>query len=295
MEQTQSLRQAIDNGQTVWAAGVYDALSAKIAQAAGFSAVMTSGFAVSASYLGLPDVELYTMSENLNVIHNVANAVTIAVIADADTGYGNAINVMRTTREFEKAGAAAMIFEDQEAPKRCPAVADAVAILPKDEGVAKIRAAVQARQNPATLIIARTDAFNEEEAILRAQAYAEAGADLIQPISKCFKDIHGLRRLRQACGKPLSLQILGWLETDLSQDEIQSVAGLAVFPLVALMTMHKAMLENMRQLHQTHSTQQLPHAVTSMKDFKSFIGFDEITALQNRFLIAQQDFSALKK
>ena len=129
MEQTTSLRHIIESGQTVWAAGVYDALSAKIAETAGFSAVMTSGFAVSASYLGLPDVELYTMSENLNVIHNVANAVTIPVIADADTGYGNAINVMRTTREFEKAGAAAMIFEDQEAPKRCPAVADAVAMI----------------------------------------------------------------------------------------------------------------------------------------------------------------------
>ena len=295
MEQTTSLRHIIENGQTVWAAGVYDALSAKIAEAAGFSAVMTSGFAVSASYLGLPDVELYTMSENLNVIHNVANAVTIPVIADADTGYGNAINVMRTTREFEKAGAAAMIFEDQEAPKRCPAVADAVAILPTDEGVAKIRAAIEARRSPETLIIARTDAFNEDEAIRRARAYADAGADLIQPISKCFKDIGGLRRLREACGKPLSLQILGWLESDLDQSEIQSVAGLAVFPLVALMTAHKALLDNLKHLEQTHSTKNLPHPVTSMPDFKKFIGFDEITALQNRFLISEQDFSDLKK
>jgi len=295
MSHSHTLRQAIESGQTIWAAGVYDALSAKIAEAAGFSAVMTSGFAVSASYLGLPDVELYTMSENLNVIHNVSNAVTIPVIADADTGYGNAINVMRTTREFEKAGAAAMIFEDQEAPKRCPAVADAVAILPTDEGVAKIRAAVEARHNAETLIIARTDAFSEDEAIVRAQAYAAAGADLIQPISKCFKDINGLKRLREACGKPLSLQILGWLESDLTQDQIQSVAGLAVFPLVALMTAHKALLENMKKLRETHSTKNLPHPVTSMADFKKFIGFDEITALQNRFLISEQDFSALRK
>ncbi len=295
MSHSHTLRQAIESGQTIWAAGVYDALSAKIAEAAGFSAVMTSGFAVSASYLGLPDVELYTMSENLNVIHNVSNSVTIPVIADADTGYGNAINVMRTTREFEKAGAAAMIFEDQEAPKRCPAVADAVAILPTDEGVAKIRAAVEARQNAETLIIARTDAFSEDEAIVRAQAYAAAGADLIQPISKCFKDINGLKRLREACGKPLSLQILGWLESDLTQDQIQSVAGLAVFPLVALMTAHKTLLENMKKLRETHSTKNLPHPVTSMADFKKFIGFDEITALQNRFLISEQDFSALRK
>ncbi|MFI4997604.1 MAG: isocitrate lyase/phosphoenolpyruvate mutase family protein, partial [Hyphomicrobiales bacterium] len=99
--------------KTVWAAGAYDAMSAKMIEAAGFEALLTSGFGVSASFLGQPDAELYTMSENLTVVRNVVNAVAIPVIADIDTGYGNAINVMRTIREFESAHVAAVILEDQ--------------------------------------------------------------------------------------------------------------------------------------------------------------------------------------
>jgi methylisocitrate lyase len=104
--------------KTVWAAGAWDALSAKFIEEAGFEAVLTSGFAVSASFLGAPDAELYTMSENLTVVRNVIGAVKVPVVADIDTGYGNAINVMRTVREFEAAGASAVILEDQVAPRR---------------------------------------------------------------------------------------------------------------------------------------------------------------------------------
>ncbi len=274
-------------GETIWVAGCHDALSAKLAEEAGFAAVMTSGFGVSASFLGAPDVELYTMSENLTVVRNVANAVSVPVVADGDTGYGNAINVMRTMREFEQAGVAAIIFEDQEAPKRCPVVASNVAVLPVDEGSGKIRAAVEARRDPDTLIVARTDAVTESEAILRAKSYVEAGADLIQPISKCFDDFAGLARLRDACGKPLSLQILGWLEAGLSVEEIQELAGLATFPLVSLMSTAEALRRNFAQLVKDRSTASLPQPVMAMADFKAFIGFQEIEALQNRFLLKE--------
>ena len=160
---------ALRQGKTVWAAGVYDALSAKLAEAAGFPALMTSGFAISASLLGQPDVEVYTMTENLSVARNVSNSVSIPVVADTDTGYGNAINVMRTVREFEQAGLNALIFEDQEVPKRCPAAAAVIEILPVMESAAKIRAAVRARQDPNLIIIARTDALTEADAIERAK------------------------------------------------------------------------------------------------------------------------------
>ncbi|MDH3740879.1 MAG: isocitrate lyase/PEP mutase family protein [Hyphomicrobiales bacterium] len=276
---------AARSGNTIWVAGCYDALSAKLAEEAGFPAIMTSGFAVSASYLGVPDVELYTMSENLTVVRNVANAVSIPMIADGDTGYGNAINVMRTVREFEQAGVAAIIFEDQEAPKRCPAVATHIDILPIDESAAKIEAAVQARRDPDTLIVARTDALTEDAAIQRAQAYVSAGADLIQPISRCFTSFDGLRRLREACDRPLSLQILGWLETDLSREQIEEVAGLAVYPLVTLMTATEAMRQNLAALMKDRSTAMLPQPVTSMGNFKKFIGFEEIEHLQSKFLV----------
>ncbi len=271
-------------GDTVFLPGCFDAMSAMLAEKAGAPAVMTSGFAVSATHLGFPDVELYTMTENLTVVRNVVNAVNIPVIADTDTGYGNAINVMRTVREFEQAGVSAMIFEDQLAPKRCPAAAKQVEILPAYEHAGKIRAAVQARRDPDTLIIARTDATSEDEATERAKLYVQAGADIVQPISRTFSDIDGLRRLRKAVGVPLSLQVLGWLE-DLKPDEIREVAGIAVFPLVGLMTAARAMQENYAKLMQDLSTKALPNPVMGMPEFKQFIGFEEIEDQQAKFLV----------
>ncbi len=277
----------VRGGDTIFAAGCFDAMSAMLAEKAGAPALMTSGFAVSATNLGLPDAELYTMTENLGVVRNVVNAVTRPVIADTDTGYGNAINVMRTVREFEQAGVCAMIFEDQLAPKRCPAAANQIEILPAHEHAGKIRAAVQARKNPDMLIIARTDAPTEDEAIARAKLYVEAGADIVQPISKTFKDFAGLKRLREAAGVPLSLQILGWLETDLSPDQIREVAGLAVFPLVGLMTAAQAMQDNYARLMRDLNTASLPHPVMSMPEFKTFIGFEEIEDQQAKFLMME--------
>lgn len=274
-------------GQTIWAAGAYDALSAKLAAEAGFEAVMSTGFGVSASHLGLPDVELYTMTENLAVVRNMINAVDVPVIADTDTGYGNAINVMRTVREFEQAGVAALILEDQLVPKRCPAAANTIEILPMDESSAKIRAAVEARRDPDLVIVARTDATTEAEAIARARAYVAAGADMVQPISRCFTDFASLKRLREAAGVPLSLQILGWLETDLSPADIEEVAGLAVFPLVGLMTATRALRENFAALAAAHGTKSLPRPVTTMAEFKTLIGFQEIEERQARFLLGQ--------
>jgi len=275
------------SGRTVWAAGAYDALSAKLIEEAGFQAIMTTGFGVSASHLGQPDLELYTMSENLNVVTKVVDVVGVPVVADTDTGYGNAINVMRTVREFERAGVSGMIFEDQESPKKCPCIANTIEILSLEEGVAKIRAAVYARQDPDLLIIARTDAATEDEAIRRGKAYAEAGADLIQPISKCFSDFAGLSRLREAVKVPLSLQILGWLETELTPKQIEEIAGFAVFPLVPLMTATAALRANLSELAASKSTARLPGAVTSMADFKDLIGFKQLESLQEKFLVGR--------
>ena len=288
-EEQQRFAEAARAGRTIWAAGAYDALSARLIEEAGFAALMTTGFGISASHLGQPDMELYTMSENLSVVGKIVDCVQIGVIADTDTGYGNAINVMRTVREFERAGVAAMIFEDQQSPKRCPAAANQVEILPLDEGAAKIRAAVHARNSADTLIIARTDAMDESEAVDRGQAYVEAGADLVQPISKCFSDFDGLARFREAVQVPLSLQLLGWLENDLAPDQVEQVAGLAVFPLVALMTASAALRANLGTLAERHSSAQLPNGVTTMGDFKAIVGFDELEAMQSRFLVGQGD------
>lgn len=281
-------KQRVLNQKTVWAAGAYDALSALYIQKAGFDAVMTSGFGVSASFLGLPDAELYTMSENLVVVRNVANVVKIPLIADIDTAYGNAINAMRTVREFEAAGCSAVIMEDQVSPKRCPICVGGVEVVPVEEAVGKIKAAVAARTNENMLIIARTDAATEEEAIHRAKAYVAAGADVIQPISKCFKSIEGLRALRAACGVPLSLQILGWLEKDLKQEDIESVAGMATFALVPLMSAAKALEENLTELARTKTSRDLPRSVAAHDPFVEFIGFKEIEQNQLKYLDSRQ-------
>jgi methylisocitrate lyase len=283
---TAEFRNRAVNQKTVWAAGAYDALSAKFIEEAGFDALLTSGFGISASFLGQPDAELYTMSENLSVVRNVTAAVSIPVVADIDTGYGNAINVMRTVREFEAAGVAAVIMEDQVAPKRCPICVGGVEVIPQEEAVAKIQAAVAARRNPDMLIIARTDVVDEAAAIERGRAYVAAGADVIQPISKCFRSIEGLRALRQGCGVPLSLQVLGWLEKDLSRADIESVAGLATFPLVPLMTVAAALKENLRVLASEKSSRNLPRPVMAHEPFIGFIGFDQVEELQKRYLRA---------
>jgi 2-methylisocitrate lyase-like PEP mutase family enzyme len=286
MARTDEFKSRILAQKTVWAAGAYDALSAKLIEEAGFDALLTSGFGISASYLGQPDAELYTMSENLAVTSNVVSAVDIPVIADIDTGYGNAINAMRTVREFDRSGVAAVILEDQVAPKRCPICVSGVEVIPLDEGISKIEAAVAARQDPNMLIIARTDVVDEAQAIERGKAYVKAGADIIQPISKCFSSIEGLRAMRQGCGVPLSLQVLGWLEKDLSPKEIEEVAGIATFPLVPLMTVATALRENLKVLAEKRSSKDLPRPVTNHNDFIDFIGFTEVEELQLKYLRA---------
>ncbi|WP_386625618.1 isocitrate lyase/PEP mutase family protein [Sulfitobacter geojensis] len=284
-QQKKDFAAALRAGNTQIAPGCFDAMSALLAVKAGAQAVMTSGFAVSASHLGFPDVELYTMTENLAVVRNIANAVDVPVVADTDTGYGNAMNVMRTVREFEQAGVCAMIFEDQVAPKRCAAAAKQLEIIPAYEHASKIRAAVQARRDPDTLIIARTDAMTQDEAIDRAKMYAEAGADLIQPISRTFTDFDGLKRMREAVGVPLSLQILGWLEKDLTQQQMAQIAGVACYPLVGLMTAAQAMQDNYAKLLSDKGTANLPHPRMSMADFKTFIGFEDIEQQQLQFML----------
>lgn len=270
--------------KTVWAAGAYDALSARLIQEAGFDAVMTSGFGVSASVLGVPDAELYTMTENLAVARNVVSAIDVPLVADIDTGYGNAINVMRTMREFEAAGVSAVILEDQLAPKRCPICVGGVEVIAIEEAEAKISAAAATRHNPDILIIARTDVTDPDEAIARGKAYVAAGADIIQPISKCFSSVDGLRAMRQGCGVPLSLQMLGWLENDLSPAEVSEVAGLATFALVPIMTATQALRENLAALAQTKRANSLPRPVVPHSEFIDFIGFPQIEELQMKYL-----------
>ena len=184
MRQTTRLRELLRTGKTLLVPGCYNALSAKILERAGFPAVYMTGYGTSLSLLGMPDAGLATMTEmHLNARY-IANAIALPVIADADNGYGNAINVIRPVREYIQTGVAAIHLEDQVIPKRCGHVAGR-RVIPIEEAVGKYRAAARARRelDPDFVIIARTDARGAhggslDEAIRRANAYLEAGADL---------------------------------------------------------------------------------------------------------------------
>ena len=173
------LRDAMANGM-VLAPFVYDGFTALVAEGQGAKAVYMTGHGTSAQ-IGLPDVGLTSMAEMVGNLGYIANAVGVPVIADADTGYGNALNAQRTVREYETAGAAAMHLEDQVFPKRC-GFFEGKRCVPLAEHVQKIRAALDARADPGLVIIARTDAVAPngwEDAIRRAEAYREAGADVV--------------------------------------------------------------------------------------------------------------------
>lgn len=287
MDRRRRFKQQLAGGKTLWIPGSYDVLSAKLIEEAGFDGVLVSGFGVAASLLGMPDTELYTMTENLGVIRATCAAVDLPVMADGDTGYGNAINVMRTVREFEAAGAASISLEDQVSPKKCPAVSDQTATIPFDEAVAKIRAAVAARRDPDFVIVARTDARDPAEAIRRSQAFAEAGADVIKPISKCFNTIEGLRELRAACGRPLAISVIGAIEKNLSTADIESLGGIATFPLTPLLTAAASLRANLARMKATKRPAGLPAPTMSESEFKKLIGFDRIEALEREFLPPQ--------
>lgn len=176
-----SLRQRLSLGGPVVAPGIYDALTASLATAAGFEALYLSGAAIAYTRLGRPDIGLVSMNEVAEVITLVRDRVATPIIVDADTGYGNALNVQRTVRLFERAGVSAIQLEDQTFPKRCGHLQDK-SLIPASEMAGKIKAAVDARGSEETLIIARTDAVaveGFEPAIERAQLYAEAGADIL--------------------------------------------------------------------------------------------------------------------
>jgi 2-methylisocitrate lyase-like PEP mutase family enzyme len=181
MENSRSrLRKALSGSRMVVAPFVYDALQARIAEAAGFEAVYMTGFGTAAAR-GLPDLGLLTMTEMAENAAVLAASVNVPVICDADTGYGNALNVVRTVREYERAGAAALHLEDQHWPKRC-GFFDGKQVIPLEEMLPKLRAACDARRDPDLVIIARTDALQTEgwdSTEQRARAYREAGADLV--------------------------------------------------------------------------------------------------------------------
>src|SRR5437773_11911830 len=234
MLNTTRLRELLVQRDLLVAPGAYDALSARLIAQAAFPAVYMTGFGTAASVLGQPDVGLLTMSEMVSRAAALAAVVgDRPLIADADTGYGNPINVRRTIREYERAGVAGVHIEDQVWPKKCGHM-EGKQVIPMDEMVQKVRAAVEARKDPDFVIIARTDAnavHGLEDAIRRGKAYYEAGADVI--FIEAPRSMIELRSIAQAFpGVPL---LFNWAESGktppLPLEEIRALGfKLVIFP-----------------------------------------------------------------
>ncbi|HET7874528.1 MAG TPA: isocitrate lyase/PEP mutase family protein [Methylomirabilota bacterium] len=181
MDRRKTLRELIAKKQGLIVPGAYDGISARLVERAGFPVVYMTGYGVSASRLGLPDMGFAGLTEMADQARNMAAAVSIPLVADADTGYGNALNVRRTVALYEAAGVAGLHLEDQQLPKRCGHLAGK-SVIPTEEFAGKIRAAVEARSDPDLLIIARTDAIavtGFDDALRRGEAAAKAGADML--------------------------------------------------------------------------------------------------------------------
>jgi len=266
-------------------AGVYDVLSAKLAERAGFRSVVLTGFGVAASYLGEPDFGLLTQTEMLDLARRVCGAVDIGVVVDGDTGYGSALNVIRMVRELVSMGAMGVILEDQTWPKRCGHMRGK-SVLPRQEHEQKIRAACEAKGGASFLITARTDArgpLGLEEAILRGNRYREAGADLI--FVEAPESLEEMRRIVQEIPGPLVVNMIEGGKTPLlSLQELHELGYVSVgYVLTGLFAAAKALEQAYSHLLAFGTSQGLEDRLMSFQDFTSLLGLEEKLVLDERF------------
>jgi 2,3-dimethylmalate lyase len=280
------LRELLAKPEPLLAPGCYDALGARLVEEAGFDAAYMTGFGSTASRLGRPDVGLMTMSEMVDNARRIVEAVGLPVIADADTGYGNPINVIRTVQEYERAGVAAIHIEDQVTPKRCGHM-EGKQVIPVAEMVEKIRAAVSARRDPDFLLIARTDARAVEgldAALERARRYRAAGADVlfieapqseaeIAVVAAAFSDVPLLFNYAEGGKTPAvtyaQLRELGF--------------KIVIFPISTLLAATKAMRTVLARIREDGTPLAALPELPGFAEFTSFIGLPEITELEQLY------------
>jgi 2-methylisocitrate lyase-like PEP mutase family enzyme len=295
MRPTTRLRQLLASGRTIVAPGCYNALTAKILDAVGFPALYMTGYGTSLSLLGMPDAGLATMTEMHQNARYIANAVKVPVIADADNGYGNAINVMRTVREYVQTGAAAIHLEDQVIPKRCGHVAGR-RVVSVEEATGKIRAADRARRetDPDFVLIARTDARGAhggslDEAIRRANAYLEAGADVAFVEGPTTVD--EVRRVCREVRGPVLYNQTG-VSPRFGLPELEGLGvAIVILPGVALRATIQAVYDLGAALRDEGLLAEEAFAARfkghPLANVHAFAGFDQVQAWEREFLPAE--------
>jgi 2-methylisocitrate lyase-like PEP mutase family enzyme len=280
------LRALLESGQTVVAPGAFDPLAARLVEEAGFPAVYMTGFGTSAALIGRPDVGLLTMTEMAASAGRIADCVDIPVIADADTGYGNPLNVIRTVGAYEAAGVAGIHIEDQVAPKKCGHM-EGKLVIGAQEMAAKIRAAVEARAQPEFVIIARTDARaveGLEQALERARLYREAGADALF-IEALVSEAEVEEAARAFPGVPL---LFNWAEggktPPVSLARLTELGyRIVIFPISTLLAATAAMRAILREIAVSGTPAAALADLPTFGEFVDFIGLPQVREAEQRY------------
>jgi 2-methylisocitrate lyase-like PEP mutase family enzyme len=295
--QAQRFRDLLARGGLIIAPGVYDGYSARLVEAAGFETAATSGAAISNSVLGIDDIGVMGLAENLGHCRNIARSISIPLTADADTGYGNPMNVYYTVQQFEQAGLAGINIEDQVHPKRCGHM-PGKEVVPLEEMVKKIEAACLARKDDAFVIIARTDALaveGIEKTLERIRAYVAAGADMIFPDAARSED--DIKQIVDASGAPVTINMGFGIRSrpttptiplpTLAKIGVRRISLPRMLPAAAILGMSRA-LNCMKETIDTGVPVDRPDLAVGIDDIMKLMGYDEMRALERRLLTFEQ-------
>jgi carboxyvinyl-carboxyphosphonate phosphorylmutase len=284
MKRTAKLRELIQSKEILVAPGAFDALSAKLVEAVGFDAVYMTGFGTAASIFGVPDIGLLTMTEMVENAKRISDAVTIPVIADADTGYGNHLNVVRTVEEYEKAGVAGIHIEDQVSPKKCGHM-EGKKLISIEDMVPKIRAAVASRKDKDLVLIARTDAIAAEgfdEAIRRGNTYKEEGADII--FVEAPTTIEQLENIPKLIKGPVMVNIAPKTPVLHFKRYEEMGYSVVIYPPLSLTACFVAVREKLMELKEKGILKEGAHGGVPFDEFLDFLGLKKYRDSEENFL-----------
>ena len=285
----QTFKQLLERNKLLVAPGCFDGLSARLVEEAGFEAAYLSGGAVARS-MGIPDIGLVTMSESIDRAAQVVSAVKIPIIADADTGYGNAVNLVRSVREFERAGVAAIHIEDQITPKRCGHL-DGKEVIPLAEMAKKLEAALATRTDPDFCIIARTDArgvHGFDDAVKRANAFAKLGVDAVFVEAPQSED--ELAEIpRRVPNIPLLVNVFKGGKTPMLPMERLEKMGyrIAIYPSETQRAAIQAMRTALSTLKREGTTESIDDALTTFKERDKVVGLDDWNKIEREFMAVE--------
>ncbi|HEU5461227.1 MAG TPA: oxaloacetate decarboxylase [Nitrososphaeraceae archaeon] len=265
--------------------GVYDALTAKIAEDVGFEMAFQTGYGASASLLGLPDFGFLNAGETLENAKRIINAVNIPILVDIDTGYGNPLNVWKIVKDLERIGAKGIFLEDQVWPKRCGHMAGK-SVIPKEEYILKLHAAIDAREDNEFIIVARTDSlaqFGIEEAIQRGKDYKRIGADVI--FIEAPKTIDQMKLISKEINAPLLANMIEeGITPNLTADQLRKIGfKMVVFPLSSLYSAAFAIKQTLKTLKKTGTTREVKNKMITFQEFNDLVNLSLYKNLEKKY------------